>query len=130
MTPSFSGINIQNPDSARPGGSRVPGGDMVRELLRRAQEFVLLFIFISLNSLFILSHRGGQAPEDSPRPTAFFGGGHTLGSDDTPSSFIPDPNATDLGTSSAIAPSIHPLSCNNRPGSRPALDLLEERLSS
>ncbi|KIK00603.1 hypothetical protein K443DRAFT_679069 [Laccaria amethystina LaAM-08-1] len=72
-----SGINIQNPDSARPGGSRVPGGDMVRELLRRAQE-------------------GGQAPEDSPRPTAFFGGGHTLGSDDTPSSFIPDPNATDL----------------------------------
>jgi len=101
---------------------------MVRELLRRAQEFVLLSIF-SLETFFILSHRGGQAPEDSPRPTAFFGGGHTLGSDDTPSSFIPDPNATDLGTSSAIAPSIHSLYCDNRAGSRPALDLLEERFS-
>ena len=106
---------------------------MVRELLRRAQEFVLLSMF-SLKTFLLsfLSYRGGQAPEDAPRPTAFFGGGHTLGSDDTPSSFIPDPNATstDLGTSSAIAPSTYLLYCDNRPGSRPALDLLEERLSS
>ena len=88
--------------------------------------------FLALKLSPILTYRGGQAPEDAPRPTAFFGGGHTLGSDDTPSNFIPDPNATstDLGTSSVIASSVHSLYCDNRSGSRPALDVLEERLSS
>ena len=55
MTTSSSGINIQNPESARPGGSRVPGGDMVRELLRRAQEFVLLSI-CSLKTFLLSFH--------------------------------------------------------------------------
>jgi UBX domain-containing protein 1 len=40
----------------------------------------------------------GPAPASAPgqasaRPEFFSGGGHTLGSDDVESSFIPDPNA-------------------------------------
>lgn len=69
-----SGINVQNPD-ARAG--RTPGGGLVRNLLRRAAE-------------------GGMAPDPNAEPahsSAFTGGGHTLGSDDVQSSYIPDPNA-------------------------------------
>ncbi|PPQ67611.1 hypothetical protein CVT26_006821 [Gymnopilus dilepis] len=67
-----SGISIENPDRRR----RVPGGDMVADLLRRAAE-------------------GGVAPAAPARPTAFFGSGHTLGSDEVESTFIPDPTAGD-----------------------------------
>ncbi|KAH8105335.1 ubiquitin-related domain-containing protein [Cristinia sonorae] len=67
-----SGISVQNPD--RPGRS-VPGGNLVRDLLRRAAE-------------------AGAAPppEEDTRSSAFFGGGHTLGSDEVESTYIPDPN--------------------------------------
>jgi len=74
-----SGISVQNPGA--PGAPRAtPGGDLVRDILRRAAE-------------------GGRAP---PEPTStgstggfhvFSGGGHTLGSDEVPSSFVADPNA-------------------------------------
>jgi len=65
-----SGINVENPD--RPGGP--PGSNnMVREILRRAAQ-------------------APRSEEPAPR-NAFFGSGHTLGSDDVPSSFVPDPNA-------------------------------------
>ncbi|KAI0739869.1 ubiquitin-related domain-containing protein [Daedaleopsis nitida] len=71
-----SGISIQNPD--RPGA--VPGGDRVQELLRRAAE-------------------AGPPPSTmgAPAPTSrtFFGGGHTLGSDEVESTFIPDPTVQD-----------------------------------
>ncbi|ESK91829.1 p47 protein isoform c [Moniliophthora roreri MCA 2997] len=69
-----SGISVQNP--GRPGGGGeggVPGGNMVRDLLRRAAE------------------RG--PPPERTQAGAFAGGGHTLGSDEVESSFIPDPNA-------------------------------------
>ncbi|PFH49148.1 hypothetical protein AMATHDRAFT_5121 [Amanita thiersii Skay4041] len=68
-----SGISVENPDRPR----IVPGGDMVRELLRRAAE----------------SSPTSGPPSSTHRSTTFTGGGHTLGSDDVPSTYIPDPNA-------------------------------------
>ncbi|KAJ3830511.1 hypothetical protein F5880DRAFT_1515122 [Lentinula raphanica] len=68
-----SGISVQNPD--RPGAERggaVPGGDMVRNILRRAAE-------------------GGVPAPVEPTSRNFFGGGHRLGSDEVESSYVPDP---------------------------------------
>ncbi|KAF9005204.1 hypothetical protein BDQ17DRAFT_1354033 [Cyathus striatus] len=68
-----SGISVENPDRNR----SVPGGDMVRDLLRRAAE-------------------SGPAPAaEERRGNAFRGAGHTLGSDDVPSVTVPDPNAVE-----------------------------------
>ncbi|THG96096.1 hypothetical protein EW026_g5672 [Hermanssonia centrifuga] len=66
----------------------MPGGDLVRDLLRRAAE-------------------GGTArpPADAPASSgAFSGGGHTLGGEGTESAYIPDPSAagTNAETESAI----------------------------
>jgi len=72
-----SGISVQNPDSRR----AVPGGDMVRELLRRAAEAG--------------PAPGADAVSSGNRLGAFTGGGHVLGSDDVPSSYVPDPDAQD-----------------------------------
>ncbi|KAH9917736.1 uncharacterized protein B0H18DRAFT_1123446 [Fomitopsis serialis] len=68
-----SGISVQNPN--RPGA--VPGGSLVRDLLRRAAE-------------------AGPPQEDagSSRSSVFTGGGHTLGSDEVDSTFIPDPSSS------------------------------------
>ncbi|KAF9555715.1 SEP-domain-containing protein [Agrocybe pediades] len=75
-----SGLSVQNPERQR----QIPGGDMVRDLLRRAAE-------------------AGPAPEEpARRPGAFFGGGHTLGSEDVESSYIPDPTAEDEEEETAI----------------------------
>ncbi|KAJ3713679.1 hypothetical protein C8R42DRAFT_592677, partial [Lentinula raphanica] len=71
-----SGISVQNPD--RPGAERggaVPGGDMVRNILRRAAEYVPIPF---------------PAPVE-PTSRNFFGGGHRLGSDEVESSYVPDP---------------------------------------
>jgi len=66
---------VQNPD--RPGV--VPGGNMVRDLLRRAAE---------------AGPPHGALPSGPvSRPAYFSGGGHTLGSDEVESTFIPDPDA-------------------------------------
>ncbi|KAF8804185.1 SEP-domain-containing protein [Phlegmacium glaucopus] len=63
-----SGLSIENPDRQR----GIPGGNMVRDLLRRAAQ-------------------AGPPPEAPPRSSsAFTGGGHTLGSDEVESSYIPD----------------------------------------
>ncbi|KAF8646010.1 hypothetical protein AX16_007436 [Volvariella volvacea WC 439] len=70
-----SGISVQNPDRQR----SVPGGDMVRDLLRRAAQA----------GPPPPGHE--QASASRPRQTAFTGGGHTLGSDEVPSTYIPDP---------------------------------------
>ncbi|TCD71049.1 hypothetical protein EIP91_000141 [Steccherinum ochraceum] len=78
-----SGISVQNPD--RPGRSG-PGGNLVRDLLRRAAEAGM-----------------APAPVEDSRPSVFSGGGHTLGSDEVESQFIPDPNgASEPDTETAI----------------------------
>ncbi|KJA16623.1 hypothetical protein HYPSUDRAFT_193049 [Hypholoma sublateritium FD-334 SS-4] len=75
-----SGISVENPDHQR----SVPGGNMVRDLLRRAAQ-------------------AGPALETPTRRSgAFSGGGHTLGSDEVDSSFIPDPSAEDGEEETAI----------------------------
>ncbi|KAJ7076643.1 SEP-domain-containing protein [Mycena belliarum] len=62
-----SGISVQNP-----GRGRVPGGNLVRDLLRRAEE------------------EGAAVPEGAqPQSTVFSGGGHMLGGEGVESSFIP-----------------------------------------
>ncbi|KAG6833316.1 hypothetical protein H0H87_008948 [Tephrocybe sp. NHM501043] len=74
-----SGLSIQNPDHQ----SRMPGGDVVRDLLRRAAE-------------------GGTAVDAPPRSSVFRGGGHTLGSDEVESTYIADPEAKDEDETPAI----------------------------
>ncbi|KAI0740075.1 hypothetical protein C8Q76DRAFT_706640 [Earliella scabrosa] len=68
-----SGLSVQNPD--RPNA--VPGGNLVRDLLRRAAE----------------AGPPSESGAPAPRSHTFIGGGHTLGSDEVESTFIPDPNA-------------------------------------
>ncbi|OCH91979.1 SEP-domain-containing protein [Obba rivulosa] len=68
-----SGISVQNPD--RPGAT--PGGDLVRDLLRRAAE----------------AGPAPGAPTGPSRSSIFSGGGYTLGSDEVDSSYVPDPDA-------------------------------------
>ncbi|EIM80620.1 SEP-domain-containing protein [Stereum hirsutum FP-91666 SS1] len=76
-----SGISVQNPD--RPGGN-VPGGNVVRDLLRRAAE---------------AGPPPGMPESSGTLSSRFFSGGaHTLGSDEVESSFIPDPNAPPAAT--------------------------------
>ncbi|KAJ7078449.1 hypothetical protein B0H15DRAFT_804859 [Mycena belliarum] len=70
--------------SRRPNPRGGPGGSMVRDLLRRAAET-----------------GAAPAPLAPARGTAFIGGGHTLGSDDIASTFIPDPRAADPDTAPA-----------------------------
>lgn len=59
----------------------MPGGDVVRNLLRRAAE--------------------AGPPQSEPRG-AFSGGGHMLGGDEVDSTYIPDPNASDDRQPTAI----------------------------
>jgi len=83
-----SGISIQNPDRAP-----IPGGNMVRDLLRRAAE-------------------AGPPSDSGPaasRAAFFSGGGHTLGSDEVESTFIPDPNAPPPSSESEDTPAIRHL---------------------
>ncbi|KAJ7641257.1 hypothetical protein FB45DRAFT_899783 [Roridomyces roridus] len=68
-----SGVNVQNPNAPN-NRERIPGGNLVRDLLRRAEE-------------------AGAAPAPPTAGGVFSGGGHTLGSDEAESRFIPDPNA-------------------------------------
>ncbi|KAF8556681.1 SEP-domain-containing protein [Imleria badia] len=70
-----SGISIQNPNARE----NVPGGRMVHDILRRAAE---------MSAARSSQPLGEQAPS-----TAFRGGGHTLGSDEVESTFVPDPDA-------------------------------------
>ncbi|KAG5645308.1 hypothetical protein DXG03_006497 [Asterophora parasitica] len=65
-----SGLAIHNPGH----GPGIPGGNMVRDLLRRAEET-------------------GPPPEDEDTSGPFGGGGHKLGGEDVESAYIPDPNA-------------------------------------
>ncbi|GAA5824062.1 hypothetical protein JCM3770_004946 [Rhodotorula araucariae] len=71
-----SGLSVENPND-RKGGM----ADMVRNILNQARE----------SSRRLTGGEEGPAQSSSSR---FFGGNaHTLGSDETPSTYIPDPNA-------------------------------------
>ncbi|KAJ7032813.1 hypothetical protein C8F04DRAFT_1040214 [Mycena alexandri] len=73
-----SGISVENPD--HPGRrNQGPSSQAVRQLLRRAAE--------------TSASRAALARTAPGQSTAFSGGGHTLGSDEVESTYIPDPNA-------------------------------------
>lgn len=74
-----SGLSVQNPGR----DAQVPGGDVVRDLLRRAAE-------------------GGPAPEAAAKSKVFSGGGHKLGGDDQESEYIPDPENSAVGDAPQI----------------------------
>ncbi|KAJ7154922.1 SEP-domain-containing protein [Mycena crocata] len=69
-----SGISVQNP------GRRVPGGDLVRDLLRRAEE-----------------EGTAPPPDPEPRPSAWSGGGNTLGG-----TVIPGPSSQQPDEETAV----------------------------
>ncbi|CCO28767.1 UBX domain-containing protein 1 OS=Emericella nidulans (strain FGSC A4 / ATCC 38163 / CBS 112,46 / NRRL 194 / M139) GN=ubx1 PE=3 SV=1 [Rhizoctonia solani AG-1 IB] len=69
-----SGLSVQNPDAARRSGPP----NLVRDIFKKAAEG---------------SSANAAAAAEEPRPTTFTGGGHTLGSDEIESTYIPDPDA-------------------------------------
>ncbi|KAJ7186541.1 hypothetical protein C8R46DRAFT_980802, partial [Mycena filopes] len=87
-----SGISVENPNhgSRRRDRNMGPSGGLVRQLLRRAAECAS-------------SSSGGGAGS-----IAFTGGGHTLGSDEIASTYIPDPTAP-TGADAALIPQIRHL---------------------
>jgi hypothetical protein len=54
MVICFSGLSIQNPEAAQ----NVPGGNLVRDLLRRAAEYVSLAFVLPLNHSSLISEVG------------------------------------------------------------------------
>ncbi|KAF8674578.1 SEP protein [Rhizoctonia solani] len=70
-----SGLSVQNPDTARRSGPP----NLVRDIFKKAAEGS--------------SSNAAAAPSEEPRSSIFSGGGHTLGSDEIESTYIPDPNA-------------------------------------
>ncbi|KAI0791273.1 ubiquitin-related domain-containing protein [Abortiporus biennis] len=75
-----SGISVQNPGRG-PGGANEPGGDLVRELLRRAAE------------AGAAQREDDGHGHDHGHAASSWGAGHTLGSEEVESQFIPDPDA-------------------------------------
>ncbi|KAH8113090.1 SEP-domain-containing protein [Phellopilus nigrolimitatus] len=68
-----SGLSVQNPDHR----TNVPGGELVKELLRKAAQ----------------AGPPPNDPESSTSRSIFGGSGHTLGSDEVESRVVPDPTA-------------------------------------
>ncbi|GAA5829423.1 hypothetical protein JCM5353_008690 [Sporobolomyces roseus] len=75
-----SGLSVENPDNQQKGGAH---GDMIKNILQQAKD--------GANRLAGAMGGGGGA-SGSGSSSAFTGNAHTLGSDETPSSFIPDPS--------------------------------------
>ncbi|GAA5886460.1 hypothetical protein JCM16303_001417 [Sporobolomyces ruberrimus] len=73
-----SGLSVENPDDQRK--KMGAHGDTIKKIFEQAKE--------GSASRF---PGGGAAPEASGSSRIFTGNAHTLGSDETPSSFIPDP---------------------------------------
>ncbi|KAG9089044.1 hypothetical protein FRC06_001732, partial [Ceratobasidium sp. 370] len=72
-----SGLSVENPDAPRRSGPP----SLVRDIFKKAAE-----------------GSSSAAPETSgPSSHVFSGGGHTLGSDEVESTYIPDPNAPPPG---------------------------------
>ncbi|TNY20371.1 hypothetical protein DMC30DRAFT_254229, partial [Rhodotorula diobovata] len=80
-----SGLSVENPDDRRGGGGGM--ADMVRNILNQARE-----------GSRRLAGGEDEQPAQASSSSRFFGGNaHTLGSDETPSTYIPDPNAKPAG---------------------------------
>ncbi|KZW03206.1 SEP-domain-containing protein [Exidia glandulosa HHB12029] len=75
-----SALSVEGPGRQRPGNSTV------RDILRKAAQ-------ATQERMGALGGGGGSAGGEPSRGTSFFGGGHTLGSDEVESQFIPDPDA-------------------------------------
>ncbi|GAA5850402.1 hypothetical protein JCM9279_001403 [Rhodotorula babjevae] len=74
-----SGLSVENPDDRRGAGGMA---DMVRNILNQARQ----------GSRRLAG--GEEEPAQASSGSRFFGGNaHTLGSDETPSTYIPDPTA-------------------------------------
>ncbi|KAG9081941.1 hypothetical protein FS749_007272 [Ceratobasidium sp. UAMH 11750] len=72
-----SGLSVENPNAPRRSGPP----SLVRDIFKKAAE-----------------RSAAAAPESSgPSSNVFSGGGHTLGSDEVESTYIPDPNAPPPG---------------------------------
>ncbi|CAE7133973.1 unnamed protein product [Rhizoctonia solani] len=71
-----SGLSVQNPEASRRGAP-----DLVRDIFKKAAEGSSA------------GAAAAAAANDEPRSSVFSGGGHTLGSDEAESTYIPDPNA-------------------------------------
>ncbi|GAA6009592.1 hypothetical protein JCM11491_001027 [Sporobolomyces phaffii] len=78
-----SGLSVENPDDQRGLGSH---GDAIKRILQQAKEG---------SARREQSGFGGAAAEGSGSSRVFTGNAHTLGSDETPSAFIPDPKKQD-----------------------------------
>ncbi|GAA6037532.1 hypothetical protein JCM8097_008241 [Rhodosporidiobolus ruineniae] len=72
-----SGLSVENPDDQRGGGGM---RDMIRGILQQAREG---------------SQRLAGEAAAAAQPSFFGGSAHTLGSDEQPSTYIPDPNKPD-----------------------------------
>ncbi|CAE6430706.1 unnamed protein product [Rhizoctonia solani] len=70
-----SGLSVQNPEASRRSGPP----NLVRDIFKKAAEGS--------------SANAAAAAAEEPRSSMFSGGGHTLGSDEVESTYIPDPNA-------------------------------------
>lgn len=80
-----SGISVENPD-------RRSGNNVVRDILRKAAEYVHLSLSIYVE--LIPRRRAGATPQPPSAPSGPFSGpAYTLGSDEVDSSYIPDPSA-------------------------------------
>ncbi|KWU45546.1 hypothetical protein RHOSPDRAFT_16297, partial [Rhodotorula sp. JG-1b] len=78
-----SGLSVENPDDARRRGGGGGVSDMLKNILQQARDRLA----------------GGEdapaaAASGSSSSSFFTGSAHTLGSDETPSTYIPDPTST------------------------------------
>ncbi|TKA54501.1 hypothetical protein B0A53_03194 [Rhodotorula sp. CCFEE 5036] len=84
-----SGLSVENPDDARRRGGGGGGGgvsDMLKNILQQAREG---------SSRLAGGEDAPAAAASSGSSSSFFtGSAHTLGSDETPSTYIPDPTST------------------------------------
>ncbi|ORY88474.1 hypothetical protein BCR35DRAFT_301621 [Leucosporidium creatinivorum] len=78
-----SGLSVQNPNA----GLGREAGDMIKGILQKAKEGGSKMAGLAGAAI------GGGGGGGAQSRSVFSGGGNTLGSDETPSTYIPDPNA-------------------------------------
>lgn len=88
MADGFSGLAVENPDQKRRG----PIG-IVQDILKQASSNSFVYNPNVVPDLPSLMTRRKNAAAQQPRSGFFGGSGHTLGSDETPSVPVNDPNS-------------------------------------